>query len=107
MAPEVVFVLGSVTGSAALGAIQFALRGRSETPAEIEPPNCENELWTRRLAAENAALVTQMADVRDRLATIERIVTDDTYRLDNEIEQLRSSKRQADTTGKGRCNASF
>jgi predicted metal-binding membrane protein len=43
----------------------------------------------RLLTTENAQLRAELGSVKDRLATIERIVTDGSYRLDQEIEQLR------------------
>ncbi|WP_157219772.1 hypothetical protein [Flavisphingomonas formosensis] len=43
----------------------------------------------RLLSAENAQLRAELGSVKDRLATIERIVTDGSHRLDREIEALR------------------
>jgi hypothetical protein len=41
------------------------------------------------LSQENAQLRAELAAVKDRLATVERIVTDGSYRLDREIDALR------------------
>ena len=41
------------------------------------------------LTAENAQLKAELGSIKDRLATIERIVTDDSHRLTQEIESLR------------------
>lgn len=41
------------------------------------------------LASENAQLRAELGSVKDRLATVERIVTDDSHRLTQEIESLR------------------
>jgi hypothetical protein len=41
------------------------------------------------LSAENAQLRAELGSVKDRLATVERIVTDGSHRLDQEIEMLR------------------
>jgi len=41
------------------------------------------------LGQENAQLRAELAAVKDRLATVERIVTDGSYRLDREIDALR------------------
>lgn len=41
------------------------------------------------LTSENAQLRAELGSVKDRLATVERIVTDRSYSLDHEIEQLR------------------
>jgi hypothetical protein len=38
---------------------------------------------------ENAQLRAELGAIKDRLATVERIVTDGAYRLDREIEGLR------------------
>ncbi|WP_298090878.1 hypothetical protein [uncultured Sphingomonas sp.] len=43
----------------------------------------------RLLSQENAQLRAELGSVKDRLAVIERIVTDGSHRLDHEIEQLR------------------
>jgi hypothetical protein len=43
------------------------------------------------LTQENAQLQAELGAVKDRLATVERIVTDRSYSLDHEIEQLRGS----------------
>ncbi|MFL6844641.1 MAG: hypothetical protein ACJ8ER_07145 [Allosphingosinicella sp.] len=44
------------------------------------------------ISAENAQLRAELGSVKDRLATIERIVTDDSHRLTQEIEALRLPK---------------
>jgi hypothetical protein len=41
------------------------------------------------LSSENAQLRAELGSVKDRLANIERIVTDDSHRLTQEIESLR------------------
>jgi len=41
------------------------------------------------LSQENAQLRAEMGAVKDRLANVERIVTDDSHRLTQEIESLR------------------
>ena len=41
------------------------------------------------LSQENAQLRAELGSVKDRLANVERIVTDDAHRLTHEIEQLR------------------
>jgi hypothetical protein len=41
------------------------------------------------LSTENAQLRAELGSVKDRLATVERIVTDDSHRLNQEIEALR------------------
>ncbi len=44
------------------------------------------------LSAENAQLRAELGSVKDRLATVERIVTDDSHRLTQEIDALRLPK---------------
>jgi hypothetical protein len=44
------------------------------------------------LSSENAQLKAEIGSIKDRLATVERIVTDDSHRLTQEIEALRSPK---------------
>jgi predicted metal-binding membrane protein len=44
------------------------------------------------LSAENAQLRAELGSIKDRLATVERIVTDDGHRLTQEIEALRSPR---------------
>lgn len=41
------------------------------------------------LSTENAQLRAELGAIKDRLATVERIVTDDSHRLVREIEGLR------------------
>lgn len=43
------------------------------------------------LSQENAQLRAELGSVKDRLANVERIVTDSGYRLNHEIEALRAS----------------
>ena len=42
------------------------------------------------LSTENARLAAELGSVKDRLANVERIVTDDTHRITQEIEALRA-----------------
>ena len=44
------------------------------------------------LSSENAQLRAELGSVKDRLATVERIVTDEGHRLTYEIEALRSPR---------------
>src|SRR5687767_9367248 len=44
------------------------------------------------LNTENAQLRAELGSIKDRLATMERIVTDDSHRLSQEIDQLRLSR---------------
>ncbi len=44
------------------------------------------------LTTENAELRAEVGSMKDRLANVERIVTDDSHRLTNEIESLRDKR---------------
>ena len=44
------------------------------------------------ITTENAQLRAELGSIKDRLATVERIVTDDSHRLTQEIEALRVTK---------------
>ena len=51
--------------------------------------SAETEERVKLLTQENAQLRAEIGSVKDRLVTIERIVTDGAYRLDREIDTLR------------------
>jgi hypothetical protein len=44
------------------------------------------------LSTENAQLRAELGSIKDRLANVERIVTDDSHRLTQEIESLRAPR---------------
>lgn len=46
----------------------------------------------RLISQENAQLRAELGSVKDRLANVERIVTDSSHSLDREIEQLRGTR---------------
>ena len=54
-------------------------------------PKNSNETTERvkLLSGENAQLRAELSAIKDRLATVERIVTDGSFRLDREIDSLR------------------
>jgi len=54
--------------------------------------NDETVERVRLLSTENAQLRAELGSIKDRLATVERIVTDDSHRLTQEIEALRLPK---------------
>ncbi len=59
----------------------------------IYPKNSdETTERVRLLSSENAQLKAELGSIKDRLATVERIVTDDSHRLTQEIEALRLPK---------------
>lgn len=57
-------------------------------------PQKNDELIERvkLVSQENAQLRAELGSVKDRLANVERIVTDDSHRLGQEIEALRIGK---------------
>ena len=57
-------------------------------------PQKNDELIERvkLVSQENAQLRAELGSVKDRLANVERIVTDDSHRLNQEIEALRLPK---------------
>lgn len=57
-------------------------------------PKTDQEAMERikLLSGENAQLRAELGSIKDRLATVERIVTDDSHRLTQEIEALRLPK---------------
>jgi hypothetical protein len=57
-------------------------------------PQKNDELVERvkLISQENAQLRAELGSVKDRLANVERIVTDDAHRLGHEIDALRLSK---------------
>ena len=54
--------------------------------------NDETVERVKLLTQENAQLRAELGAIKDRLATVERIVTDDSHRLTQEIEALRLPK---------------
>ena len=54
--------------------------------------NDESLERVKLLSQENAQLRAELGSIKDRLATLERIVTDDGHRLTQEIEALRMPK---------------
>ncbi len=51
--------------------------------------NAETEERVKLLSQENAQLRAELGSMKDRLANVERIVTDSGYTLEREIEDLR------------------
>jgi len=59
----------------------------------IYPKNSDETVErVKLLSTENAQLKAELGSIKDRLATVERIVTDDSHRLTQEIESLRSPR---------------
>ncbi|MDP4575936.1 hypothetical protein Q9K02_12360 [Qipengyuania sp. G39] len=60
----------------------------------IYPKNDQAVERVKLLTQENAELRAELGSMKDRMANVERIVTDSGYHLTSEIEQLRD-KREA------------
>ena len=60
----------------------------------VYPKNDQAAERVKLLTQENAELRAELGSMKDRLANVERIVTDSGYQLTSEIEQLRA-KREA------------
>ena len=58
-------------------------------PWEVGPKANEAVERIKLLSAENAQLRAELGAMKDRIANVERIVTDDSHRLTHEIEALR------------------
>lgn len=73
-----------------MAAHQARLSARRRLGAGVYPKsNDETTERVRLLSAENAQSRAELGSVKDRLANVERIVTDDSHRLTQEIEALR------------------
>ena len=59
------------------------------------PKSAESEERVRLLTQENAQLRAEMGAMKDRLANVERIVTDSGYQLSHEFERLKDSGKEA------------
>ena len=61
----------------------------------VYPKNDQAVERVKLLSQENAALQAELGSLKDRLANVERIVTDSGYQLTHEIENLRREKKDA------------
>ena len=95
---EVFAPVAAIVGLAAIVGWVFTtwLRVRHGYPldgtwGEAVYPRSSDEAMERikLLSTENAQLKAEMGAMKDRLANVERIVTDDSHRLTHEIEALR------------------
>ena len=60
---------------------------------QVHPSNSkESQERIKLLTQENAQLRAEISSVKDRLATVERIVTDESHRLAREIDSLAITK---------------
>ena len=58
----------------------------------VYPKTSESEERVKLLTQENAQLRAELGSMKDRMANVERIVTDSGYHLTHEIESLRAGK---------------
>ena len=59
----------------------------------VYPKNSDEAMERiKLLSTENAQLKAELGSLKDRLANVERIVTDDSHRLTQEIESLRGPR---------------
>lgn len=91
------FIIGIVAISVGGWVITTWLKIKNGYPLETswgQPlhPSSDREAVERikLLTNENAQLRAELGSLKDRVQTIERIVTDDSHRLTNEIESLRA-----------------
>jgi hypothetical protein len=91
---------GMMLGGATISGWIFTtwLRVRNGYPLEsswgkpIYPQRSEETIErVRLLSQENAQLRAELGSVKDRLANVERIVTDSSFHLDHQIERLRGA----------------
>lgn len=62
----------------------------------IYPKNDQAVERVKLLTQENAELRAELGSMKDRLANVERIVTDGGYQLTHEIEKLRDAREEKD-----------
>ena len=95
---EAIAPVAAIIGLAAIGGWIFTtwLRIKHGYPLEnswgkaIYPKTSSEELERiQLLSQENAQLRAELGSIKDRLAVVERIVTDEGHRLEREIEALR------------------
>lgn len=93
-----IIACGIALGALAIGGWIFTtwLRVRNGYPldgtwGQAMYPNSSNEAVERikLISQENAQLRAELGSVKDRLANVERIVTDEAHNLSREIEDLR------------------
>lgn len=98
MPPAALIVIATLVALAAIGGWIFTtwLRVKNGYPldgawGQAVYPRTSDETTERvkLLSQENARLKAELGSIKDRLANIERIVTDGAHSLDREIEQLR------------------
>jgi len=87
MPPEAAFILGMILATIATLLVQAY--GRRKVRQATRAPDVDARRGVQLLDAENERRIAQIDRLQDRLATVERIVTDRSHELTREIEQLR------------------
>ena len=87
MPPEVAFIFGLTLGTVGLLLIQAF--GRRKARQAIAAFDRDAQRNITLLSSENERQTGQIDRLQERLANVERIVTDTGSQLDREIEQLR------------------
>ena len=99
------FVLGIIAIATFGGILKTWIHARHGLP--VEDGSCRGKYRrgrtdtdeVARLKAENARLVDRLEASEDRLAVLERIVTDRSYHLAGQIEALRDPPQRIETRG--------
>src|SRR5687767_3032396 len=89
------FVLSIIAMAMFAGVIKAAIRARYGQPVHERPDvrgGKRDRGEVEGLRGENARLAERVEAYEDRIAVLERIVTDSSYRLGHEIEALRDDK---------------
>ena len=96
MDPDKVAIFTEIAPMLAVGCIAITIGWVATTWMRIKNgyplENKEAVERVKLLTNENAELRAELGSVKDRLANVERIVTDDSHRLTQEIEQLRDKR---------------
>jgi hypothetical protein len=100
MPPGALVAIATIVGLSAIGGWIFTtwLRVKNGYPLDgawgqaVYPKRADDETVERvkLLSQENARLRAELGSIKDRLANVERIVTDSAHGLDREIEMLRN-----------------
>jgi hypothetical protein len=100
------FVLAIVAIATFGGILKTWVRARHGLPERERPgrrgrrqATVEDAVEVERLKAENARLTDRLEASEDRLAVLERIVTDKSYNLASEIEALREQPARLQDKG--------
>lgn len=90
----ILFIVALCTGG---WLINNWIRARHGYPLEDEWGGKTEKPDIAALSAENARLRAELSSMSDRLASVERIVTDQGYDVARQIESLRDARKEATT----------